>query len=185
MSARARFFFIGTAVILVAAACVMVFVVPELGGARRLEAVALRPEQMEGYALVEEGMTNWQAGSAGHQTFTRAAYQIWENASAGTGFRVTWALFDSQEAAMAAGRTGGMWTEIALQPGTYSGQPLGDASWRFEEATFMGSGWISFACGRMVGSVQMPAGTAADRVFRRDLAEAVARTLLQNMGGGE
>ena len=170
----------GGACVLAAAVCAWVFLAPRLGSASRLGAVALRPEQMEGFVLSSEGATAWEAGAIQNPTSVRAVFQEWEHTASGATFRVTWAVFRSPEDAQAAGLTGGSWTQARLQPGTYSGEALGDASWHFAEAPIVGGGWVSFSSGRFAGSVNAHPNASE---FHGALVEDVARRLLRNMTG--
>lgn len=170
----------GGACVLAAAVCAWVFSAPRLGSASRLGAVALRPEQMEGFALSSEGAAAWEAGAIQNPTSVRAVFQEWEHTASGATFRVTWAVFRSPEDAQAAGLTGGTWTQARLQPGTYSGEALGDASWHFFEASLGGSSCVSFSSGRFVGSVSAHPKASE---FHGALVEEVARRLLRNMTG--
>ncbi len=182
MTTRGRVLLVGAAIVLVAAACYWLFVGLMPGGASRLEAMALTPEEMAGFVLRGSGETDWDCGTIWHPSSVPAFYQEWEDPASGAVFRVTWATFGSAEAARAAGVSGGLWTQAILVPGTYSGQALGDASWHFAEAVGTSGGWVSFVKGRFAGSVNASPGVPP--VFLGDVAEDVARRLLENMEGG-
>lgn len=164
----------GSVCVLAAAVCARPFTAP------RLEAVGLRPDQMEGFALLDHGATTWECGTLERPASARAAFQDWQHTTSGTTFRVTWAVFRSPKDAEAAGRTGSSWTEARLEPGTYSGEALGDASWYFTVAPQGGSGWVTFSSGRCVGAVRERGEGGPSDVA---LVESVARKLLQNMTG--
>jgi len=164
----------GCVCVLAAAVCARAFTAP------RLEAVALRPDQMEGFTLLDQGATTWECGTLERPASARAAFQEWKHTASDATFTVTWAVFRSPKDAEAAGRTGSSWTEARLEPGTYSGVALGDASWYFAAAPQGGSGSVAFSSGRFVGTVRAHGGRGPSDVA---LLESVAKKLLENMTG--